>query len=98
MDKDGNPGGALDANEGPLAGVTVTMRCTAPSILTQTHVTGADGAATFTGLRPWQDCTMSAVKTGWFVSAMFPNLALPPSWPTGVAPGVTYFDLFMAPS
>ncbi len=98
MNKDGNPGGALDANEGPLPGVSVTMRCTSPGSLVQTHVTGTNGAATFTGLSGYQDCTMSAVKTGWFMSAMFPNLSLPPSWPGGVAPGVTYFDLFMAPS
>jgi hypothetical protein len=98
MNKDGNPGGALDANEGPLPGVSVTMRCTSPGSLVQTHVTGTNGAATFTGLRPYGDCVMSAVKAGWFMSAMFPNLSLPPSWPGGVAPGVTYFDLFMAPS
>ena len=94
--KNGNPNGKADSNEGPIPGVLVTMRCSAPNAIYTSQTTSLDGSATFYGLEG-KDCTLTASKSGWFMSSMFPNLSLPPHW-SQVSAGVTYFELFMSPS
>ncbi len=79
-----NGNGAIDPEEGPLAGVEVTLAgCGA----LQNQVTPADGSFNFTSL-PSGTCLVSATKAGWHFSGSTPSLGYPvpassdPSLPT----------------
>ena len=89
---DTNGNGTIEAGEGGLNGVQVTL---ADCGATATQVTGADGAFNFSDL-PAGTCHVSVSKPDWIFSGSYPNLPYPiavasdPNLPTA-------FSIFMAP-
>jgi hypothetical protein len=89
---DANGSGTIDAGEGPLDAVQVTLADCGPI---QSQVTAADGKFNFTNL-PAGTCHVTVSKTDWIFSGSFPNLEYP--FPAASDPTLpTSFSLFMKP-
>jgi len=89
---DQNGNGLQDPAEGPLDGVTVTLKGCGPDA---TQVTVADGIFQFANV-PAGSCTLEVSKAGWGFSGSIPNLGYP--LPVGSNPELpTNVGILMAP-
>jgi hypothetical protein len=87
-----NGNGTIEAGEGPLEGVIVSLSDCGPIV---TLTTGADGAFHFANL-PEGTCHVSVSKPGWTFSGSLPKLGYP--LPVASNPDLpTAFSIFLAP-
>lgn len=90
--EDVNGNGIIEAGEGPLDGVQVSIADCGPA---QNQLTGADGAFNFSNL-PAGTCHVTVTKSGYHFSGSFPSLTYP--FPAASDPSLpTAFSLYMAP-